>query len=114
MSDHGEQSRHRETSARGLLGTLVALLVLAGASLALRFAHLGDFGFAVALGIAFVKALLVVIFFMEVLTEKVTSRLAFVAGITLVAVFVALVVADVLTRSPSPLDPPGTEPRYRG
>ena len=36
----------RETSARGLLLTLVALLVLAAFSLVMRFAHLGAAGWA--------------------------------------------------------------------
>jgi cytochrome c oxidase subunit 4 len=108
-------SRHDETSARGLAYTLLALLLLAGLSLALRFAQLGSLSFPVALGIAVLKALLVAIFFMELLTEKATVRFAFLAGLTLFALMLILVVADVLTRSAPPLRaPPGTAERYRG
>ena len=121
MSAHGgerdrrpEGGPHGETSALGLLGTLVALLVLAGVSLALRFAHLGGAGFAVALGIALAKAFLVALFFMEILTERATVRLAFLAGLALFVLFMGLVVADVVTRSAPPWEPPGVEPRYRG
>ncbi|HEY5241170.1 MAG TPA: hypothetical protein VIJ22_06890 [Polyangiaceae bacterium] len=105
----------RETSARGLLLTLLALLVLAGFSLAMRFAHLGTAGYVVGLGVAAVKAVLVVVFFMEILLEKVTVRLAFVTCLFMLAVFLAFVVGDVVTRATPPLqNPAGTAPRDRG
>lgn len=105
----------KEPSPRGLLLTLVALLVLAGASFGFRFAHLGDLSFPVALGIALVKAVLVAVVFMEIAIEKPTVRFAFAACLSLFALMLALLVADVLTRSPAPLaNPPGTEARYRG
>jgi cytochrome c oxidase subunit 4 len=108
-------SERAETSARGLLLTLVALLLLAAFSLAMRFAHLGALGFVVGLGVAAIKAGLVGVFFMEILTEKASSRLAFAACVSLFALLVALVVGDVVTRPVPPLrDPPGTGQRYRG
>ena len=108
-------SEHDGTSARGLAYTLLALLLLAGLSLALRFAQLGSFSFPAALGIAAVKAVLVAIFFMELMTEKVTVRFAFLAGLMLFSLMLVLVVADVLTRSTPPLRaPPGTAQRYHG
>ncbi len=97
-----------ETSARGLLYTLLALVLLAALSLGLRFAHLGGFSYPVALGIALVKALLVVVFFMEIFVEKASVRFAFGAGLALVALLLGLMVADVMTRSASPLTPPAT------
>jgi cytochrome c oxidase subunit 4 len=105
----------RETSARGLLINLVALLVLAGTSLGLRFADLGDAGFPVAMAIAAVKAVLVAVFFMEIAAEKPSIGLAFAAGVMFVAVLVVFVVADIVTRPVPPLaDPPGTAPRTYG
>lgn len=105
----------KEPTPRALLLTLLALLVLAGASLLFRFAHLGDFSFAVALGIALIKAILVAVVFMEITLEKPTARFAFGACLSLFALMISLLVADVLTRSPPPLGtPPGTEARYRG
>ena len=101
--------------ARRLALTLVALLVLAGASLAFRFAHLGSAGFAVALGIAAVKAALVVVVFMEIGMERPTARFALAAGVAMLGVMLALVLADVVTRTVPPLDnPPGTAPRAAG
>jgi cytochrome c oxidase subunit 4 len=106
---------HRETSARGLLLTLVALLLLAGFSLAMRFAHIGGYGFLVGMGVAVIKAALVAVFFMEILTEKMTARFAFAACLSLFALLLSLVIADVITRPIPPLrDPPGTGQRYRG
>lgn len=104
-----------ETSARGLLVTLLALLALAGFSLAMRFAHLGGAGYVVALGVAAIKAALVAVFFMEILVERATVRFAFVTCLSLFALLLAFVLADVVTRSQAPLEnPAGTAQRYRG
>jgi cytochrome c oxidase subunit 4 len=103
------------SEARRLVLTLAALLALAGVSLAFRFAHLGAAGFAVALGIALVKAALVVVFFMEIGRERASVRFAFAAGVVVLGVMLALVLADVVTRTIPPLeDPPGTAPRAWG
>jgi cytochrome c oxidase subunit 4 len=105
----------RETSARGLLVTAIALFVLAGTSLALRFANLGALGFPVAMAIAVAKAILVAVFFMEITDEKPTVGIAFASGIAMLAILVALVVADVVTRAVPPLtEPPGTAARDYG
>ncbi len=102
-------------SPRALTYTLIALLVLAGLSLALRFAHLGGFSFLAALLIAVIKASLVAVVFMEFLHEKPTVRFAFATGLSLFALLVVLLVADVLTRTIPPLsNPPGTAQRYHG
>jgi cytochrome c oxidase subunit 4 len=107
---HDEES----VSARALFFTWLVLMVLAGTSLALRFAHLGDLGAGVALGIALVKAVLVGLVFMELLFEKPSVRLAFAAGLVMVSILIGLMVADVVTRAPPPLAPPGTAARARG
>jgi cytochrome c oxidase subunit 4 len=105
----------RETSGRGLLFTLVALLLLAAFSLIMRFADLGPYGYAVALGVAVIKAALVAVFFMGILVEKVTVRFAFVTCLSLVALMLGLVLADVLTRPTAPLrNPAGTAQRAYG
>ncbi|HEY3816306.1 MAG TPA: hypothetical protein VGL81_03995 [Polyangiaceae bacterium] len=112
MTDHAEA---RETSARGLLLTLLALLVLAAFSLTMRFAHLGAFSYLVGLGVATIKAALVVVFFMELLVEKMTVRFALATCLSLFALLLALVTADIVTRSVPPLqNPPGTAARDRG
>jgi cytochrome c oxidase subunit 4 len=110
-----EGGQTQDTSARRLFLTLLALLALAGFSLAMRFAHLGNAGYLVGLGLAVVKASLVAVFFMEILVEKATVRLACAACLSIVALLLALVLADVLTRSSPPLQsPPGTAQRDHG
>ncbi len=105
----------QETSARGLAFTLAALLGLAGLSLVLRYAHLGSFGFLAAFGIAAIKAVLVAVFFMEIMTEKGSARIAFATGLALLALLISLTIADVLTRAVPPVqNPPGTAPRAFG
>jgi cytochrome c oxidase subunit 4 len=102
-------------SARGLLLTWAALMALAAISLAFRFAHLGRLGMVVALGIAAVKAVLVGLVFMELAFERASIRIAFAAGLFMIVVMLALMIADVVTRAVPPLEnPPGTEPRSYG
>lgn len=111
----GANAESKETSALGLALTLVGLLALAALSLALRYAHLGAFGLPVALLIAVAKAALVAVFFMEILLERVTVRLAMGTGLMLLGILLALIAADVFTRETPPLtDPPGTEARDHG
>jgi cytochrome c oxidase subunit 4 len=102
------------TSAAHLLFTLVGLLLLAALSLSLRFAHLGGWGMPVALAIALAKAGLILVFFMEILGERTTVRLAFTAGVSLFVLMLLFIVADVVTRSRPPFHPPGTAERSLG
>ena len=103
------------TTAGSLLVTWLALMVLAGMSFGLRFAHLGAYGFAAALAIAVVKAALVALIFMELFHESATMRLAFLTGLSLLAILLIFMVADIVTRPLSPIEnPPGTERRYVG
>jgi cytochrome c oxidase subunit 4 len=95
-----------ETGARGSSGralglTLVALLALACLSLGLRYAPLGALGLPAAILIALTKAALVAVFFMEILREKASVRLALTTGVTLLLLMLALIAADVSTRAPA-------------
>jgi cytochrome c oxidase subunit IV len=108
-------TRTEGASARGLFLTWTALMALAALSFALRFAHLGHLGMVAALGIAAVKALLVGLVFMELAFEKASIRLAFAAGLLMIAIMLSLMIADVVTRAVPPLEsPPGTESRSYG
>jgi cytochrome c oxidase subunit 4 len=107
---HGEG-----VSGRGLVLSFAALMLLAGLSLGLRFAHLGSFGMAAALGIAAVKATIVGLVFMELAFEKPSIRFAFAAGLLMIGVMLALMIGDVVTRAVPPLaNPPGMQPRANG
>jgi cytochrome c oxidase subunit 4 len=80
------------------LVTGAALLVLWGVSWAASGLELGRWALVVAVGIAAIKAVLVVLFFMEISTERTSVRVAVAAGAVLVALMIALMVLDVRTR----------------
>jgi cytochrome c oxidase subunit 4 len=83
---------------RALVFALVGLLILTGASYGLSFARLGAFAVPVALGIAAIKVLIVALYFMGLLDEPPSHRLAAVAAAFFVILLVVFTQADVLTR----------------
>jgi cytochrome c oxidase subunit 4 len=89
---------HRTVTVRATLLTAAALLVLWGASWGLSFVDLGAWSFPVALVIAAAKALLVALFFMELVTEPASVNLALLTGVALFLVLLGFTVADVATR----------------
>jgi cytochrome c oxidase subunit 4 len=96
-----EGNRPRSTAAllwrrNGLIWA--ALLLLLMLSLVLAYAPMGLFTPAAGIVIAFVKAGLVMLLFMELATSKPLIRLAALSGIVFLAVMFALTFADVLTR----------------
>lgn len=78
-------------------------------SFALSYVHLGDAALPVALGVAALKACLVVVFFMELLRESFSMKLTVVVAGVLLATLIGLVIADYATRETPPLAP--FEPR---
>jgi|GEM_PF-2752505 len=92
--------------ARRVWITWIVLLLLAGLTFALSFIPSDPFATPVALGIAMVKAVLVVAVFMEFLDARATPRLAFVVSLLLAAILTTLATVDVLTRR-VPALPPG-------
>ncbi|MBX3206298.1 MAG: cytochrome C oxidase subunit IV family protein [Labilithrix sp.] len=98
------------TVPRTVSRTAVALFVLWAASFALSYAHLGAASLLVALAIAAAKAALVVMFFMELVSESLSMKLTLAAAGGLLAILVGLMAADVATREPPPLLPPAREP----
>jgi cytochrome c oxidase subunit 4 len=86
--------------------TWIALLLLAGLTFALSFLPHDPFATPVALGIATVKAVLVLAVFMEFLDAGATPRLAFIVSLILAAILATLATADVLTRQVTAV-PPG-------
>jgi cytochrome c oxidase subunit 4 len=93
------------------IATFVALVVLATASLAIGvFVKVPHLGPAASLVIAVVKAVLVLWFFMHLAEQAFRTRLAVLASVLLVALFVTLTALDVATRqvtAPRPLPGPG-------
>ncbi len=85
-------------SLRSVLFTGAAVLGLWAASFALSYAELGRAALPVALGIGLVKAVLVALFFMELVREALSVKLTAIAAAALLATLIGLVLADVATR----------------
>ena len=76
-------------------GALLLLLLL---SLVLAYVPMGVLTPSAGIAIAFAKAGLVILLFMELAKSKALIRLAAMAGAVLLAALFALTLADVLTR----------------
>jgi cytochrome c oxidase subunit 4 len=84
---------------------LVALLVLTGATVWVAFKDLGVLNDVVALGIALLKATLVVLFFMHVKYAGRLVKLVVVAGLFWLLLLFSLTVLDYVTRGDIAVDP---------
>ena len=98
------QRTHRSGPRPPTLGsnlwTLLALLVLLGLSAGSALLRLGPFNTVANLGIAVIKALLVLTIFMRLKTDNALLRIVAGVGFAWLAVMIALSLADVLTRTP--------------
>ena len=88
-----------ETSVRSYLGVYVALIVLMALTTGLAFVDLSPWSAAVALAIAGAKALLVILYFMQVRTSSGLTRIFVVAGFYWLALLFGGTLGDLLTRS---------------
>jgi cytochrome c oxidase subunit 4 len=93
-------------TARTTLFVWIALLALATLSYGLSFLALGTAGVIVTLGIAVAKAVLIAAYFMHLIEQGSPSRWAFAVGLTLAAILLVMVGADVLSRGGFDLRPP--------
>jgi cytochrome c oxidase subunit 4 len=85
---------------RVYLAVFVTLLVLTGVTTAVAFVDLGHANTPVALGIASVKASLVVLFFMHVRWSGRVVRTFAVVGLLFLVILFAFSLGDYLTRVP--------------
>ena len=83
---------------RTYVATWVALLALLALTCGSAFVHLGTFNIVVNLGIALVKALLVVFVFMHVREGTPMVRVAAVAGVLWLCILAGLSVVDFAGR----------------
>lgn len=77
---------------------LLALLLLSALALGGAFLHLGAFTIPLALALASVKALLVAAYFMHLIDQPPSNRVAAVSGLLLLLILIALAAGDVATR----------------
>ena len=76
----------------------VALMALLTLTLVLAYVPMGVFTPSAGIAIAFIKAGLVVMLFMDLAGSRPLIRLAAAAGLVFLAVFFALTLADILSR----------------
>lgn len=95
-------------STRTYLGVFLALLVLLVMTVAAAEIDVGRAAFPLAIGIATVKALLIVLYFMHVRYSAPLTWLVAGAGFAWISILVGLTFSDYLTRDPSRgAQPPG-------
>ena len=105
MSRHESGHAHDKINHRTFALVFLALLVLAAGSFGLSFVHLGPMSVPAAMAISLLKALLVILFFMELVVQRYTTRVVVFGATLMLLLLVGFMVADVWTRSP-PLLPP--------
>jgi cytochrome c oxidase subunit 4 len=97
-------------SLRTVLVTGAAVLLLWAASFALSYVPLGAAALPVAIAVAVVKAALVALFFMELVTARLSIKMTVLSACVLTLTLVGLMVADVVTRDKPVLAVPGARP----
>jgi cytochrome c oxidase subunit 4 len=80
-----------------------ALIVLTATTTAVSFLDLGPWNTVVALGIAFLKATLVVLFFMHVKYSPRLTQIVIAGGLFWLAILLALTLSDFMTRGWLPI-----------
>ena len=96
MSEH---SAARHPSVETLIAVFVALMALLGATVAVAEVDLGGpWNFAAATAIAATKAVLIVLFFMNIRYSGALARLVAAVGFFWLAILFALTFADYLSR----------------
>jgi cytochrome c oxidase subunit 4 len=90
-----------------VLGTGVAVLVLWAVSFAVSYVPMGAASLPIALAIAALKAILVALFFMELVRETLSVKVTMLSAVLMTATLIAFMVADVATRDTPPLLVPG-------
>lgn len=111
MTDHAHDSHSRTghvVHPMILIGTLVALLILTVATVAITWIDLGAFAIWAAMIVATIKATLVVLFFMHVWWDKPIIPIVLVTSLLLVALFVGLSLIDTTHWIPAQI--PGYAP----
>lgn len=99
QSNHHEEGGHFIVPSSTLRNTALALFALTVLTVfTAKFVHLGVFAGLVAFGIAFVKALLVMSYFMGLAYDSKTNRFIFSLGFIFLALLAFFSVLDIWTR----------------
>ena len=87
------------SSAKTFVAIWVALLILTATTVGVSYINLGSFSAVVALVIATIKALLVVLFFMEVRYSPKMTKMVVVAGVLWLMILLLLSMTDYASRA---------------
>jgi len=89
---------HHVVSTRLYTAVFIALLALTVTTVAVSKVELGELNLVVAMTIAVVKAMLVVMFFMDVRRASSLTKLFVIAGLFWMAIMLVFLVSDYVSR----------------
>lgn len=96
---HHDEHEHHIVSPKVYVVILLALLALTSLTVGASFIEMGIFNPIVALGIAVIKAVLVVLFFMHVKYSTKLTKLTVGAGVFTFLILISMTLADYFTRA---------------
>lgn len=111
MSDHSEHSSHGPHIATvgNYLTIFASLMVLTALTVYVAYIDLGIMNTVVALGIAVLKAVLVILFFMHLKFSPTQTKLAMVSGVFWLMIMLIITAFDYVGRGMQ-YEPPGWQP----
>ena len=101
-----ELHSHHVATAATFVNTLLALLVLTTLTVVVSRFDFGSFNMLIAMGIAAVKAALVMTFFMHLKWDTATNNIVFLSSFAFLSLLFVFTLADFATRG-------GTNPLHR-
>ena len=93
-------------SVKSYVGIFLALMVLTAITVLVAYVNLGQLNKVVALGIASLKATLVVLFFMHVKYSSRLTKLVVMSGFFFLIILLGLTMVDYGSRGWTPMPPP--------
>ncbi len=96
---HHDEHEHHIVSPKVYVVIFLALLALTSLTVGASFIEMGIFNPIVALGIAVIKAVLVVLFFMHVKYSTKLTKLTVGAGVFTFFILIGMTLADYFTRA---------------
>ena len=97
MAQHSATAQH-VVPRKVYFAVFAALMVFTATTTAISFLDLGPWNTVVALGIAFFKATLVVLFFMHVKYSPRLTQVTIAGGLFWLAILIVITLSDFMTR----------------
>ncbi|HEY1902222.1 MAG TPA: cytochrome C oxidase subunit IV family protein [Terracidiphilus sp.] len=94
-----EEVQHHVVSPKIYLGVFLLLLVFTTLTVVASYIEMGVFNAVAALGIAVIKAMLVVLFFMHIKYSTKLTKLTVVAGLFTFLTLISMTMADYISRA---------------